>query len=282
MKAMPRSLTIASRARQAFLPALVLALTIACGADEAPDAPAAEPATSGSSGGASAGGSDDTAGTSGPTLLGPGEGGAVSGRVVHSGPVEAGTVAVTGDAFCIGAAQEMGGLPDQSLVVGDGGLAHAFVYVDVDTDAWEFPEASGEVVIDQVGCLYTPRVVGVRVKQDLTFVNSDATLHNVHTTGINKENNVAMPVEGMRKTVSMRKPEVMGKVACDVHPWMAGWFGVMEHPCFAVTDGQGRFSIAGVPPGEHTLKIWHETLGTREVQVTVTAGGTATVDDVSL
>ena len=103
-----------------------------------------------------------------------------------------------------------------------------------------------------------------------------------HDDTINKENNVAMPVEGMRKTVSMRKPEVMGKVACDVHPWMAGWFGVMEHPCFAVTDGQGRFSIAGVPPGEHTLKIWHETLGTREVQVTVTAGGTATVDDVSL
>ena len=36
--------------------------------------------------------------------------------------------------------------------------------------------------------------------------------------------------------------------------------------------------MADVPAGEYTLKMWHETLGSHETTVTVTAGGATTAD----
>ena len=43
----------------------------------------------------------------------------------------------------------------------------------------------------------------------------------------------------------------------------------LEHPYFAVTDENGRFSIPQLPAGTFTLEIWHERLGTQTQQVTV-------------
>ena len=50
---------------------------------------------------------------------------------------------------------------------------------------------------------------------------------------------------------------------------MNAWVAVFDHPLFSVTDGGGRFTIAGVPPGTYTLVAWHERFGKVEEQVTV-------------
>jgi hypothetical protein len=39
---------------------------------------------------------------------------------------------------------------------------------------------------------------------------------------------------------------------------MRAFVHAFAHPYFAVTDAHGRFVIAGVPPGIHTLTLWHE------------------------
>ena len=118
-----------------------------------------------------------------------------------------------------------------------------------------FPAKTDPAVIDQKGgCLYGPRVVGLQVGQPLKFTNSDQTLHNVH--GMPKVNapwNFAMPkFVKQKENKDPTKPEVMIHVKCDVHPWMSGYVGVLEHPFFAVTDKDGNFTIDGVPPGEST------------------------------
>ncbi|MEX2146203.1 MAG: carboxypeptidase-like regulatory domain-containing protein, partial [Candidatus Rokuibacteriota bacterium] len=64
---------------------------------------------------------------------------------------------------------------------------------------------------------------------------------------------------------------------CDVHSWMLGWIAVMPHPFFGVTDGNGTTTIANVPPGKHTVEVWHETLGKQTKDVEVKAGQTAKV-----
>ena len=51
----------------------------------------------------------------------------------------------------------------------------------------------------------------------------------------------------------------------------------MEHPYYAVTDGEGKFSLSDVPAGEYEVKIWHETLGETMQNVTVEAGGDASL-----
>ena len=35
----------------------------------------------------------------------------------------------------------------------------------------------------------------------------------------------------------------------------------MDHPYFAVTDKNGRFSIPQLPTGEHDFRIWQERVG---------------------
>ena len=56
-----------------------------------------------------------------------------------------------------------------------------------------------------------------------------------------------------------------------------GWIVVMEHPYYAVSDGSGAFTLTDVPAGEYEVKFWHETLGEAMQNVTVEAGGEASV-----
>jgi hypothetical protein len=92
----------------------------------------------------------------------------------------------------------------------------------------------------------------------------------------NKEFNLGMPRQGMEFTKTFEKPEVMVKVKCDVHPWMACYIGVLEHPYFAVSDDNGGFQIADLPPGQYTIEAWHEKYGTQTQ--TITVGQTPTVE----
>src|SRR4030095_16369004 len=56
---------------------------------------------------------------------------------------------------------------------------------------------------------------------------------------------------------------------CDVHKWMNAFVGVLDHPFYAVTTGNGHFELKGLPPGTYTVEAWHEKLGTQTQMVTV-------------
>ena len=65
----------------------------------------------------------------------------------------------------------------------------------------------------------------------------------------------------MKTTHTFDKPEVMVPFKCDVHGWMNAYVGVLEHPYFAVTDKDGKFSLKTLPAGTYTIEAWHERLG---------------------
>ena len=144
-------------------------------------------------------------------------------------------------------------------VVGkDSGLANVFVYVK------EGPKGEakgGTPVLDQVGCIYEPYVMGVLTGQKYKIKNSDAEFHNVHATPKegkgNKEFNQAQPAGSPDIEKSFDKPEVLVRMKCDVHPWMFAYIGVLEHPHFAVSDKDGNFKISGLPDGKYTLVAYH-------------------------
>ena len=159
----------------------------------------------------------------------------------------------------------------------DGSLANAFVRLQGTFPSTPVP--TKPVVLDQVGCIYRPRVVGIRVGQPLQVRNSDDLLHNVHSLSAKRNTfNVSEPQAGMVQQFIMKDEEVMLKLKCDVHSWMTSYIGVVTHPYFAVSDEKGLFEIDDVPPGNYTMEVWQERYGTLTQTVRVKAGATATAD----
>ena len=52
----------------------------------------------------------------------------------------------------------------------------------------------------------------------------------------------------------------------------------MEHPYFAVSGADGTFTISGLPDGTYTIEAWHETLGVRMAEITVSGGAAASAE----
>ena len=159
----------------------------------------------------------------------------------------------------------------------DGNLANVFVRLQGNVP--QTPVSTQPVVIDQRGCVYAPRVVGVRVGQILQIKNNDALMHNVHgLSGKDNSFNVGQSGAGMVYQWKAKNEEVMLHLKCDVHNWMNAYIGVVTNPYFAVSDTTGAFQIDKVPPGTYTLQAWHERFGATTKTVTVKAGAVTTID----
>jgi hypothetical protein len=126
------------------------------------------------------------------------------------------------------------------------------------------------VTLDQAGCMYKPHVFGVRAGQNIEFVNSDSTGHNVHALpNANQEFNFSQPIQRQKDTRFFTAPEVMVRFKCDLHNWMSAYAGVLDHPYFAVTSPGGQFELEDIPAGTYTIEAWHEKLGTQTQSVTI-------------
>ena len=184
---------------------------------------------------------------------------------------------MSSDPYCM----KHGAAPTPTFVVSDGGLENVFIYVKDGLGTMKFPVPTKPVVLDQKGCTYSPRVLGVQVGQSLDIVNSDETLHNVHALPMaNREFNRGQSLQGMKFTTTFTAPEVMLPFKCDVHKWMNAWVGVLEHPFYAVSGKAGAFALAGLPPGTYTIEAWHEKLGSQTQQVTIGAKESKTISFV--
>ena len=197
--------------------------------------------------------------------------GRLTGRATFSGtPPAAEILQMSSDAACLqGSAPNP--VSDAVLIAADGALKNVFVYVKDGLDpAYGFDVPAAAVVLDQKGCRYTPRIIGVRAGQKLEIVNSDPTVHNVHALPkANSEFNQGQPIQGFRSTKTFTTPEVMVRFKCDVHNWMAAYVGVVAHPFFAVTKDDGSFEIPNLPPGTYTIEAWHEKFGTQVATITI-------------
>jgi hypothetical protein len=155
-----------------------------------------------------------------------------------------------------------------------GGVKDAFVWVKTGLPPGVYPVPETPVVLDQKGCEYVPRIVGLRVGQPIELRNSDPVLHNVHA---GTTFNVPLANQGMKMTRKFQKPEVMTSVTCDVHPWMRAYAGVVAHPYFGVTGADGGFNLPALPAGTYTIEAWHERLGRVSSELTVGDGESKTV-----
>jgi plastocyanin len=183
------------------------------------------------------------------------------------------------------------GLPDDTLIVSkDGGLANVVVWLSAAPEGgkrdWTFLKATPDqevdldkkqVTFDQKFCRFKPHVLLVPKGWNVLLANQDNAAHNVHTFPFAGEPlNLLIqaaklkpdgtsdriqfgPVTG--KTDASETTPV--KVQCDIHSWMTGRWVIMDHPYYAITDANGKFTIDKIPPGKYVLKSNHERFGNK-------------------
>jgi len=161
-------------------------------------------------------------------------------------------------------------LPDDSLLVDSGskGIFNIVVNLMGMTSGKPLPQKN-PLHLDNRGCRFQPSVIlGVEGSM-LNIENADPVLHNTHILQDDQTFlNVALPSGGrtIRKTL---KEAGRLAVRCDAHKFMRASLHIFDHPYFTSTDETGHFELTQVPPGTHRIEFWHQTLGVKELTLTV-------------
>jgi len=130
--------------------------------------------------------------------------------------------------------------------------------------------------MDQRGLAFVPHVLAIAKGDTVEFLNHDSVAHNVFS-----------PDEGGYDLGTFSAGETRSHTfdttgtytqLCSLHPEMAAYVFVGQNRYAAVVDADGSFVIADVPPGTWKIAVWNPTLKAPEQSVSVTAGGTTTID----
>src|ERR1700761_690695 len=174
----------------------------------------------------------------------PATAGMVSGRILFKGkrPVLK-PIDMSEEPACVEA--HHGKAYDESLVVNKrGDLANAFIYIKSGLEGKTFEVPATPVIIDQKGCWFRPRVMGIQVGQALQVINSDPVTHNIHPMAeVNRAWNHSQGAGDPPIARKFIKPEIMIPVKCNIHSWMHAFIGVLDNPYFAVSQEDGKFAI---------------------------------------
>lgn len=220
-----------------------------------------------------------------------GEYGTITGKFVLDGPVPKRAYVIKGGKLVktglppknpeVCAANDL--KSDEFIVDPKGkGIGNIFVYLrkappDIAPELKKTPKKVLE--FDQIGCRFVPHALFVRTGQTVKVLSKDNCSHNLHTYPLlnEAENFIVTPKfrKGVPLTHESAEPLPI-KVGCDIHPWMAAYWLILDHPYAAVTasapkvdkakkteDGSviGTFTIEKVPYGVHEFRVWHERAG---------------------
>ena len=205
--------------------------------------------------------------------------GVIRGAIAFTGKKPRRTaIDMSGEPACVEA--HRGRAFDESVVANPNNtLANVFVYIKSGLEGKDFEPPATPVTIDQKGCWFHPRVMGIQVGQVFHVTNSDPVTHNIHPLAqINREWNHSQGAGDPQLTRRFIKQEVMVPVKCNIHSWMHAFIGVLPHPYFAVSNEKGSFELPNVPAGNYVVAAWHEKYGTQEQNITLSPSGTSEVN----
>ena len=196
-------------------------------------------------------------------------GGSITGQARYSKKSpRPGKVKLTGDcAHC-----RKFDLRREDLLVSGGGLRNVVAVLAGVSRGKALPTAVP--VMSEERCTFAPHVMTICAGSKLLLHNKDPILNTFHAVALPSGKtlfNIGMPNKDQQVRRRIRQAGLV-KMLCDVHPWEVAYIAAFDHPYHTVSDARGRFSLTDVPPGNYTLTLWHEKLGTRKQQVVVKAG----------
>jgi hypothetical protein len=138
----------------------------------------------------------------------------------------------------------------------------AVIYLDgVDprrAKPWDYPPARVEVHDDRIAIMQASgesRIGFARRGDIIEVVSKDAAVHVLSARGAAFFGlPLPDPDQPVRRTLNDAGVVDLSSAAGKY--WHRAYLFVADHPYCALTDAEGRFTLANVPPGEYTLKCW--------------------------
>ena len=172
-------------------------------------------------------------------------------------------------------------VPEGAIVAQRGGLMNVVVWLTDAREGKPLPD-SRRFEVTNTRCRLDPRVQGVIMGGTLNVKSADPVVHEtvirvsgtheaLETVTQNGDGQV-VPLENV-----LAQP-VRLELTCRTHPWTHGWIHTFDHPYFSVSAPNGRFVIDSIPPGEYTVRTWHERLGGTSREIRVENGKVARVE----
>ncbi len=129
-------------------------------------------------------------------------------------------------------------------------------------------------IVDPDPCGFRPRITAIQKGAPLRLTNAGRVGHFVSLeTTMNRSFAGSLAAEETRE-ILLTEPEAI-PIVCATHRGRKGWIVVTGSPFYAVTGPAGGFRIGGIPPGEHPVRIWHESFGAQIGEIRVEPGGEA-------
>ena len=180
----------------------------------------------------------------------------------------------------------------QPFVIGpNGGFKNVVIYLDAIHKGKPFNYAPPR--IEAIDCKFEPYITIVRDRHDIEVVNMDPVFHDIQGYETSKLGarvlfNVPLPMSNhLRKSdllagknVKNRagpvviQPIKMGKkrnlfvMQCGFHAYMESWGFAVTNPYYALSEKDGSYAIADVPPGTYNVQVWHPMVN-KEYTVTI-------------
>ena len=164
-------------------------------------------------------------------------------------------------------------IPDERLVVNpdNRGIKNVLVYVFTGRRGTELPDLKHNAetrVLKTVHCRFEPHILIAQKGDQLRVQYEDPVGHNAN---ISFFNNGALgftlpPGAPLVRSLDEAEPAPV-PVQCNIHPWMAAYLVVLDHPFAAVSGENGMLEILGLPVGQRVIfRAFHESARLREVE----------------
>jgi len=112
-------------------------------------------------------------------------------------------------------------------------------------------------VLRQKNKAFEPHLLVVTKGSTVDFPNLDPWFHNVFSLFNGKKFDLGLYEAGTTRTVHFDR-EGVSYIFCNIHPEMSAVVVVVASPYFAIAGKNGEFSVADVPPGRYSLRVWSE------------------------
>jgi hypothetical protein len=114
-------------------------------------------------------------------------------------------------------------------------------------------------VMAQEKISFQPHVLIVPVGASVSFPNHDPVRHQVYSFSAPKNFELKLYGRDETRSVVFDQPGLVA-LGCNIHDSMSGFIWVVDTPFAAQSDAGGHVTIANVPAGGATLRLWHPSI----------------------